>query len=106
MAPAWKQEIETALIPGFTRLAERMVTGSRALCPVDTRKLQDSVQAVVDNHAVITLSARAENAQGKDYARAVEEGHDIYNQYGGPYGHVDQRPFLRPMIHRWWGELR
>ena len=102
MRPDWRLEIEAALIPSFTRLGEQMVLGARADCPEDTGKLKDSIQAIVANDAVITLSARAENDQGKDYAAAVELGHDIYNQYGGPYGHVAQRPFLRPQIYRRW----
>ena len=105
MLPDWQREIVIPLMPRLAKLAAEIVVVARELCPEDTGALKDSIDALVENDGTIVLGAHAENAQGHQYAADVEYGHDIYNQYGGPYGHVNQSPFLRPAIRRSYGEI-
>ena len=103
--PGWQRELVIPLIPRLTRLSAEMVLVARELCPEDTGALKDSIDAIIENDGTIVLGAHAENAEGHEYAADVEYGHDIYNQYGGPYGHVKERPFLRPTVYRSYGEI-
>ena len=105
MLPDWQRGIEIALMPRLVKLAAEIVLVARELCPEDTGALKDSIGALVENDGTIVLGADAKNAQGHQYGADVEYGHDIYNQYGGPYGHVKEQPFLRPAIYRSYGEI-
>ena len=73
-------------------IARELVELIRQKAPVDTGNLQAGYVAVRQPEGAIVVNETA------DYWEAVEYGHEVYNQAGGPYSYVQPQPHVIPAI--------
>lgn len=96
--PGWREHIAADVREMFAKLVGEIRTDAKAMAPVDTGHLRDSIDSEI----------RGETARiGTDlnYALYVEEGHRIaYKGVDGEThftgGVVPPQPFLRPALYR------
>lgn len=77
----------------LTQYAKDFLENAKKHTPVDTGRLRQHWD--IDNPVIkvrqvrggysVTLYNKAKNEHGYMYARDVDQGHQSYNQYGGPY---------------------
>jgi HK97 gp10 family phage protein len=78
----WERALETHVMVG--RLGDQVAETARAICPVDTGALRDSIAS----HAADSSTAEAEIIAEVPYAAFVEFGTSL----------MEAQPFLRPAL--------
>lgn len=82
---------------GLLKAGNEFIKDVRVRTPVKTGKLKKAWEE--DNLAMMIIPTgdvyELTLYNNTEYASWVENGHNIYNQYGGPYGWVYGRFFLR-----------
>jgi HK97 gp10 family phage protein len=84
-----------ALLEALEAGAEPVVAEAKALVPVRTGKLRDSIAPRVKRRGrdpIVAVGAKA------PHAHLIEFGHIQTDRFGSPIGHVAARPFLRPAV--------
>lgn len=93
IVPGWQHNLERPISALLTRLGNRMVEESQAICPVDTGRLQDSIEFFIEGRG---LTSKMWFGATAPYAWYVEMGH---NTVDGQW--VPAQPFIRPVAFRY-----
>jgi len=84
---SWGEEVAKAGKDAVAKGAEKIAADAKALCPVDTGKLRDSIHVEYKKEgAIASVVADAETGEGYYYGRIVE------------YSPCTGKPFLTPAI--------
>lgn len=94
----WRENVAADVRGTFSRLVGEIREDARALVPVDTGRLRESIDSEINGDT-------ARIGSDLNYALYVEEGHRV--GYAGPDGEtvftgnvVPPQPFLRPALYR------
>lgn len=97
-APDWREQIAADVREMFSKLVGEVRDDAKALAPVDTGHLRDSIDSEI-------LGETARIGTDLNYALYVEEGHRV--AYRGSDGEVHYtgeivppQPYLRPALYR------
>lgn len=94
---------ETVLRDKFTKIARKYLSDLKKNTPVKTGKLKK--QWDEDNVKINVIPTAKgyyiELVNTTEYASWVEKGHESYNQYGGSYGWVMGRFYVRKTENLW-----
>jgi hypothetical protein len=94
----WREKLAVDTRAMFGKLVGEVRADAKALCPVDTGDLRDSIDSEI-------LGETARVGSDLDYALYVEEGHRVAYRGADGLTHftgdvVPPQPFLRPSIYR------
>lgn len=97
------ERYETVLRDTFTKIARKYLVDLKKNTPVKTGKLKKQWD---EDNAKINVIPTAkgyyiELVNTTEYASWVEKGHESYNQYGGSYGWVMGRFYVRKTENLW-----
>lgn len=97
------ERYETVLRDTFTKIARKYLADLKKNTPVKTGKLKKQWD---EDNAKINVIPTAkgyyiELVNTTEYASWVEKGHESYNQYGGSYGWVMGRFYVRKTENLW-----
>ena len=97
------ERYETVLRDKFTKIARKYLSDLKKNTPVKTGKLKK--QWDEDNVKINVIPTAKgyyiELVNTTEYASWVEKGHESYNQYGGSYGWVMGRFYVRKTENLW-----